>query len=129
MKTPYVVALSVTAGIVLGAGAIQGLRAQTKPPVYQISLEDVANPEAIEKEYTPLASAASGKYGSRHIAHGFAVSIDGTQPKNRLIIINQWDSLEQIQAWFNSPEYQKAREVGNKYAKFQIFAVEGLAPQ
>jgi uncharacterized protein (DUF1330 family) len=129
MKTLYVVALSVTAGMVLGAGAIQGLRAQTKPPVYQISLEDVSNPEAIEKEYTPLASAASRKYGSRHIAHGFAVSIDGTQPKNRLVIINQWDSLEQIQAWFNSPEYQKAREVGNKYANFQIFAVEGLAQQ
>jgi hypothetical protein len=81
MKTPYVVALSVAAGMVLGAGANQGLRAQTKLPVYQISLEDVSNPEAIEKEYTPLASAASRKYGSRHIAHGFAVSIDGTQPK------------------------------------------------
>jgi uncharacterized protein (DUF1330 family) len=129
MKTPYVVALSVIAGTVLGAGAIQGLRAQTKPPVYQISLEDVSNHEAIEKEYTPLASAASQKYGSRHIAHGFAVSIDGTQPKNRLVIINQWDSLEQIQAWFNSPEYQKAREVGNKYASFQIIAVAGLPPQ
>ena len=28
---------------------------------------------------------------------------------------------------YNSPEYQKAREIGNKYAKFQIFAVEGRA--
>jgi uncharacterized protein (DUF1330 family) len=129
MKTRYVVALSITAGMALGAGAIQSLRAQPKPPVYQISLEDVSNPEAIEKEYTPLASAASRNYGSRHIAHGFAVSIDGTLPKNRLVIINQWDSLEQIQAWFKSPEYQKAREVGNKYATFQIMAVEGLPPQ
>jgi uncharacterized protein (DUF1330 family) len=129
MKPPYVVALSVTAGMVLGAGAIQGLRAQTKPPAYQISLEEVSNPEGIEKEYHPLASAASQKYGSRHIANGLAVSIDGTQPKNLLVIINQWDSIEQIQAWYNSPEYQKAREVGNKYAKFQIMAVEGLAPQ
>jgi uncharacterized protein (DUF1330 family) len=129
MRTPYVIALSVAAGMALGAAAIQGLRAQTKPPVYQISLEDVANPEAIEKEYTPLASAASRKYGSRHIAHGFAVSIDGAQPKNRLVIINQWDSLEQLQTWFKSPEYRKAREVGDKYATFQILAVEGLPPQ
>jgi uncharacterized protein (DUF1330 family) len=129
MKTSYVVALSVIAGMVLGAGAVQGLRAQTKPPVYQVSLEDVSNPEAIEKEYTPLASAASRKYGSRHIAHGFAVSIDGIQPKNRLVIINQWDTLEQIETWFNSPEYQKAREVGNKYASFQIIAVDGLPSQ
>jgi uncharacterized protein (DUF1330 family) len=129
MKTSYVVALSVAVGMVLGAGAIQGLRAQTKPPVYQISLEEVSNPEGIEREYHPLASAASQKYGSRHIANGLAVSIDGTQPKNLLVIINQWGSIEQIQAWFNSPEYQKAREVGNKYAKFQIIAVEGLPAQ
>jgi uncharacterized protein (DUF1330 family) len=129
MKTPYVVALSVAAGVVLGAGAVQGLRAQTKPPVYQISLEDVSNPEAIAKEYTPLASAASRKYGSRHIANGMAVSIEGSQPKNRLVIINQWDSLEQLQTWFKSAEYQKAREVGNKYASFQIIAVEGLPSQ
>jgi uncharacterized protein (DUF1330 family) len=129
MKTPYVVALSVAAGVVLGAGPVQGLRAQTKPPVYQISLEDVSNPEAIAKEYTPLASAASRKYGSRHIANGMAVSIEGSQPKNRLVIINQWDSLEQLQTWFKSAEYQKAREVGNKYASFQIIAVEGLPSQ
>jgi uncharacterized protein (DUF1330 family) len=76
-----------------------------------------------------LASAASRKYGSRHIANSFAVSIDGTQPRNRLVIINQWDSLEQIQTWFKSPEYQKAREIGNKYATFQIIAVEGLPPR
>jgi uncharacterized protein (DUF1330 family) len=126
MRTLHVVALSVAAGMVLGAGAIEGLRAQAKPPVYQISLEDVSNPEGILNEYTPLARAASQKYGSRHITYGFAVSIDGTQPKNRLVIINQWDSLEQIQAWFKSPEYQKAREVGNKYAAFQVIAVEGL---
>jgi uncharacterized protein (DUF1330 family) len=129
MKKSYVAALSATVGMVLGAGAIQGLRAQAKLPVYQISLEEVSNPEGIEREYHPLASAASRKYGSRHIANGVAVSIDGTQPKNLLVIINQWDSIEQIQAWFNSPEYQKARQIGNKYAKFQIFAVEGLAPQ
>jgi uncharacterized protein (DUF1330 family) len=129
MRAQYVVALSVTAGMVLGAGAVQGLRAQTKPPVYQISLEDVSNPDGIEKEYHPLAAAASQRFGSRHLANGFAVSIDGTQPKNRLVVINQWDSLEQIQAWFNSPEYQKARAVGNKYASFQIIAVEGLPPQ
>jgi uncharacterized protein (DUF1330 family) len=129
MRTSYVVALSVTAGMVLGAGANQGLRAQINPPAYQISLEEVSNPEAIEREYHPLASAASRKYGSRHLTNAVAVSIDGTQPKNLLVIINQWDSIEQIKAWFNSPEYQKAREIGNKYAKFQIIAVEGLSQQ
>ena len=37
-----------------------------------------------------------------------------------------WDSLEKIQAWRNSAEYKKAREIGDKHAKFRAFAVEGL---
>jgi uncharacterized protein (DUF1330 family) len=37
-----------------------------------------------------------------------------------------WDSLEQIQAWYNSPEYKEARKIGEKYAKFRSFAVDGV---
>jgi hypothetical protein len=29
----------------------------------------------------------------------------------------------------STPDYQKAREIGNKYAKFQIFAVEDVPQQ
>jgi hypothetical protein len=29
----------------------------------------------------------------------------------------------------STPDYKKAREIGNKYAEFQIFAVEGVPQQ
>jgi uncharacterized protein (DUF1330 family) len=36
------------------------------------------------------------------------------------------DSPEQIQAWRNSAEYKKAREIGDKLAKFRSFTVDGV---
>ena len=46
MKTRYTVALSVLAGAVLGAGAIQILHAQAKPPAYVVAEVDISNQEA-----------------------------------------------------------------------------------
>ena len=37
MKTYYTVGLSMLAGAALGAGAIQALHAQAKPPVYYVA--------------------------------------------------------------------------------------------
>jgi uncharacterized protein (DUF1330 family) len=128
MKAPYIVALSVAAGMVLGAGAVQSLRAQTKPPVYQITLQEVSNPDAFQREFTPLARASVRQYGGRPLAGGDLLPIEGTSTKNR-VAITQWDSVEQIRKWVSSPEYQKAREIGNKYANFLIIAVEGIPPQ
>jgi heme-degrading monooxygenase HmoA len=53
------------------------------------------------------------------------VSNFGTPPAPR-IAIQQWDSLDAAKAWRNSAEYKEARKIGDKYAKFRAFAVEGL---
>ena len=125
MKTHYVVALSLVGGAALGAGVVQGLHAQAKPPVFQITLQDVRDLDALNKEFVPQARAAVRQYGGHPLASGVPVSIEGAPPKGR-VVINQWSSIEQLRQWYNSPEYQKAREIGNKYATFQIFAVEGI---
>jgi uncharacterized protein (DUF1330 family) len=54
------------------------------------------------------------------------VALDGAIMKDR-VVINQWESMEKAKEWFNSPDYQKAREVGNKYAKFTIVLVPGFS--
>ena len=58
MKTRYTVALSVLAGAVLGAGVIQGLHAQAKPPAFVVAEIDVSNREAFVKEFVPLGTKA-----------------------------------------------------------------------
>jgi uncharacterized protein (DUF1330 family) len=131
MKTYYTVALSVLAGAALGAVAIQGLHAQAKPPVYYIAEIDVTNPDAYAKEYAPQAQAIIKAAGGRFLAIGGAAAtgakvtaFDGESPKRAVVQV--WDSMQQIQAWRAKPEYVELRKVGEKYAKFRSFAVEGV---
>ena len=126
MKTRYAVTFAMLAGFGLGAVAVQGLHAQAKPPVYYISEIDVTNLDAYTKEYAPLAQASIKGAGGRLLAAGQNVtSFEGAPPTKR-VAITVWDGMDKIQAWRNSAEYKKARETGNKYAKFRAFSVEGL---
>jgi uncharacterized protein (DUF1330 family) len=126
MKTQYAVSLAMLAGVAVGALGVQGLHAQAKPPVYTVTEIDVTNIDAYTKEYAPLAQASIKASGGKLLAAGQKVTaLEGDPPKPR-VAIQMWDSLEKAQAWRNSAEYKKAREIGNKYAKFRAFAVEGL---
>lgn len=125
MKTHYVVALSVLVGGVLGAGTIQGLHAQAKPPVYMIAINDVSNPDGYKNEYLPPAQASLKAHGAVYIAAGTGTLIDGDFPKGRTVVI-RWDSMEQLLAWRHSPEYEAARKIGEKYAKYNLIAVDGV---
>jgi uncharacterized protein (DUF1330 family) len=130
MKTHYTVALSMLAGTALGAAAIQGLHAQAKPPVYYVAEVDVTNPDAYGKEYAPKAQAIIKAAGGRFLAIGGAAAsakvtaFDGEPPKRAVVQV--WDNMEKIQAWRANPEYIELRKIGEKYAKFRTFAVEGL---
>jgi len=126
MRTRYMVTLAVVAGFGLGALTVQSLHAQAKPPVYYIAEIDVTNIDAYTKEYAPKAQALIKASGGRLLAAGQKVTaIEGEPPKPR-VAVQVWDSLEKIQAWRNSSEYKEIRKIGNKYAKFRAFAVEGL---
>jgi uncharacterized protein (DUF1330 family) len=132
MKTYYTVTLAMLAGVGLGAAAVQGLHAQAKPPVYYIAEIDVTNPDAYAREYVPKAQAIIKAAGGRFLAIGGAAAsgvnvtaFDGEAPKR--IVVQVWDNMEKIQAWRANPEYVAHRKIGDKYAKFRSFAVEGLA--
>jgi uncharacterized protein (DUF1330 family) len=126
MKPHYTVALAMLTGVIIGGVAIQGLHAQAKPPAFVIAEVDVTNPDGFTKEYVPLAVKALGAAGSNPLARGGkVVAISGTPPKR--IVINRFDSLDQAVAAYNSPAYKEARAIGEKYATFRAFAVEGLA--
>ena len=132
MKTHYAIALAVVSAIG-GATAVQGLHAQGKSTVYAVVEIDVTNPEGFGKEFAPLSQASNKAAGGRVLAIGGAAgagatpitTLEGTPPKR--VVIQAWDSLDQLKSWFNSPAYQEARKVGNQYATFRRFAVEGSA--
>ena len=125
MKTKYAVALSILAGAAIGGAAIQTLHAQTKPPVYMIALNEVSNSDGYAKEYLPAARKTIANHGGVYVAAGTGTQLTGNLPNGRVVIL-RWGSLEQLLAWRNSPEYQAALKVGEKYAKYNIIAVDGV---
>jgi uncharacterized protein (DUF1330 family) len=124
MNRHIALGLAMVAGAALGAAAVQGLHAQAKPPIYLITEIDVPNMDAYLKEYAPLAQKTIKDNGGRIIAAGPAKSVEGEPPKAR-VTVQVWDSEDKMRAWRNSAEYKKAREVGNKLAKFRTFIVDG----
>ena len=58
---------------------------------------------------------------------GKTVSVAGSPPAPRIAII-QFENLDKAQAWLNSPAYKAAQPIGEKYATFRVYQVEGVSP-
>jgi uncharacterized protein (DUF1330 family) len=119
-------ALALVAGAAIGGAAIQTLHAQAKPPAFAVVEIDVTNQDAFLKEYAPIAGKALTEAGGKYLARGGKnVGIDGEPPKSRTIIL-AFENIEKAQAAFASPGYREGRKIGDKYAKFRVWAMEGL---
>jgi uncharacterized protein (DUF1330 family) len=128
MKTHVKIALAMIAGFGLGAGAVHELHAQAAPPAYVISEIDVVDESGYSNQYIPLVNkllAAGGQ--KRLVSGGNTLAIDGDPPKAR-IALSVFESMEKAQAVFTSPAFQEAQNIGQKFAKFRIYAVEGREP-
>jgi uncharacterized protein (DUF1330 family) len=131
MKQYFGLALGLVAGTVIGAAAVTGLHAQAKPPVYLVSEIDVTNPEAYAREFAPRGQASVRGSGARFAAIGGTagvgakpiIAIAGTPPKR--VTIQVWDSMEALNKWYKGEEYQAALKIGEQYATFRRYAVEG----
>ena len=129
--TQMKLALVLVVGAAIGGAAVQTLRAEAKPPVYSISEIDVSDVDGFVKDYLPRVRAAIKGSGGRLLATSANANIttfEGEPQKNR-IAIQAWNSLEDLIAYRNSAGYKEARAVGDKYAKFRVYALEGFVPQ
>ena len=126
MKTRSIAALALLAGAAIGAVAVQGLHAESKAPVYVVTETDISDLDAFQKEYLPVVQPTIKAAGGRRVAAGQnIVVLEGPSPGTR-VAINEFDSLEAVQAWRASADYKAARKIGDKYAKFRAFAIEGI---
>ena len=126
MRTFLTAALAMLAGMTIGGVGAYRLNAQAKPPAYVIGEIDVADAENYAKEYLsrsqkPIITEGGGKFLSRGTK---TISIRGEPPKR--IVMIAFENLDKAQAAFGSPAYTEALMYGEKYAKFRIYAVEGL---
>ena len=131
MKQYLGLGLGMIVGSVIGAAAVSGLHAQGKAPVYLVTEIDVTNPEAYGKEFAPKAQATIKAAGAKFLLIGGAGgasakpinAIEGTPPKR--VAIQVWESLDALNKWYKSADYQEALKIGQKYATFRRYAVEG----
>jgi len=126
MTARFKLAFGVAAGFGLGALTVHGLHAQVGPPAYVISEITVTDAEAYNREYVPLATRALAESGQRRLASGGrTVALAGEPPASR-IVVSVFENLEKARAAYSSPAYLAAREIGDRYGRLRIFAVEGL---
>ena len=131
MKQYIGLGLAMLAGTAIGAAAVTGLHAQAKPPVYLVTEIDVTNPEAYGTEFAPKAQATIKAAGGRFVVIGGTAGVGakpitamaGTPPKR--LTIQAWDSMDALNAWYKGADYQAALNIGEKYATFRRFAIEG----
>lgn len=118
--------LFLLTGIALGAAVTSALHAQAKPAVYSVNQAftdvDLARVDEYMKDYVPKVDASIKAYGGKIVAESSTVTKLASSPPQRAAIV-LWQNMDQLEAWYNSPEYRQAREIGGKYADFHMFAV------
>jgi uncharacterized protein (DUF1330 family) len=116
------------AGFGLGAGMVHELHAQATPPAYVISEIAVVDETGYANEYVPLANKALIAGGQKRLASSSnTLAIAGEPPKSR-IVLSVFENMEKAQAAYSSPAYLEAQKIGERYATFRVFAVEGATP-
>jgi uncharacterized protein (DUF1330 family) len=122
------IGLAMVASAALGAAAVQKLHAQTKPPAYNIAEIAIKDSDGYNKEYLPLITKALTDAGGKFLVRGGkTISYEGAAPAPRVVVI-QFESLDKMQALYDSAPYKQAVTVGDKYATQRIFGVEGVTP-
>jgi uncharacterized protein (DUF1330 family) len=126
MKTTLVITFSTIAGIALGSGLVNALHAQGKPQAYVVGEIDVTDPEGFAKDFSSLARKALAEApGYRALVlGGKTVAIEGLAPQTR-VVINVFDNIDAAVQAYNSAEFRAAKKIGDKYATFRTYAVEG----
>jgi uncharacterized protein (DUF1330 family) len=127
MKAKFGVALAMVGSFALGAVAIEGLHAQAKPAGYVIAEVTVKDPEKYKIEFIPPATKAIQDAGGKYVIQGGkTISFEGEPPAPRVVVF-QFESMDKAQSWWNSQARKDADAIGDKYATFRVYAVEGAS--
>ncbi|MDF2366490.1 DUF1330 domain-containing protein [Sneathiella sp.] len=94
-------------------------------PAYMIARIDVTDPEQYEV-YKSLAPIAIKKYGGRYLTRGGPMETLEGPAETRRVVIVEYPDMAAAKAFYDSPEYRKARDARKDAAEGQFVLLEGL---
>ena len=96
-------------------------------PAYVINDMEITDP-ALFEEYKKLSPATVALYGGRFLARGGRIeTLEGNWSPKRVVIL-EFPSMAQAQAWADSPEYAPAKRLRQMSSKSNMVMVEGFVP-
>lgn len=94
-------------------------------PAYIVSNVEVFDNDAYG-EYGRLAVPAIEKYGGRFLARGGSAEVlEGKWSAHRVVVV-EFPSIEQAKTFYNSSEYQAAKQKRDGACDFNMLVVEGM---
>src|SRR6516225_483678 len=92
--------IAVVASFMLGAGAIQALHAQAKPPAYVVAEVNVKDRAGYEENFLNSTKTDISQHGGKYLAGGYdkTLSLVGAEPPNRVLII-QFPNMDAVNEW------------------------------
>ena len=98
------------------------------PPAYNIAEITIKDQDGYNKEYLPRITKALTDAGGKFLVRGGkTISYEGPAPAPRVVVV-QFESLDKLQALYDSAPYKEATAIGDKYATQRIFGAEGVSP-
>jgi len=127
MKSALKITATIACGLLVGGGAVQLLHAQSKPPAFVVSEIAVRDQGGYEKNFLKATEKDISDHGGKYLAGGYnkTLSLSGSEPPNRVVIL-QFANMDAVKAWRKQGEEDMEHSVGDKYAAFRIYAVEGV---
>jgi uncharacterized protein (DUF1330 family) len=121
--------LAILAGAALGATAIKGLNAQTKPPTYVvIDIAEMTDPEGFKAvPASPAAGAArTAALGGRYLIRtDTTTAVDGTPPKRFVVLA--FENREKAQGWADAADVKEINTIRSKTTESRAFIIDGFA--
>ena len=95
---------------------------------YVIVEIEVTEPEGYA-EYRKLAPPIVAAWGGRYLARGGEVQVlEGDWTPGRLVIL-EFPSVEQANAWWNAPEYAEPKALRRRTTRSNLIVLDGVAAQ
>jgi uncharacterized protein (DUF1330 family) len=92
-------------------------------PAYVIAMMEIHDPETYRK-YTDRTPPTVKKYGGKFLTRGETVTtLEGEAYKDRLVIL-EFPSKAQVEAWMADPDYQEAMVFRHASSRMRMLLVQ-----